>query len=566
MSHQALARRWRPRDFKSLIGQQPVVKALTHALSTGRLHHAYLLTGTRGVGKTTVARILAKALNCETGVSAEPCGTCSACLGIDTGRYVDYIEMDAASNRGVDEMTQVLEQAVYSPSAGRYKVYVIDEVHMLSNHAFNAMLKTLEEPPGHVIFVLATTDPQKVPVTVLSRCLQFNLKNMMPRAIATHLTDILAKEAILSEPAALSHIALAARGSMRDALSLLDQAISFGGGKVSEAEVREMLGVVDSRYAQSVLEALIVGDAAALVGLAEEVVQANLSIDVLLQDIAALLQRVAVVQAGVSLTDEGHEQVTRLAEQISSEEVQVYYQVALYGARDAGLAVDPVSGLTMTLLRMFAFRPVASAAPPRADSGLGNAQKRLPVSDGPAGGQVKSAKGLTVNAVAPKIGMVSSPSPSPSRPVSVAVLSGPHDVAATVPENAVDKSGGFDGNWPGLASSITLGGFAQQFLHQSELLGEEDLSFRVRVPIKALAETVTVNKVRDALAAYFGRPVRLVVELGAVSGVTAAVLVKKQSDERNARAHESIESDPFVQTLIKDFGGRVLPESVRSNE
>ena len=240
MTHQVLARKWRPRDFETLVGQQHVVRALTHALGSGRLHHAYLLTGTRGVGKTTIARILARAVNCETGITARPCGKCFACTGIDAGRFVDYIEMDAASNRGVDEMTQLLENAVYAPSAGRYKVYVIDEVHMLSTHAFNAMLKTLEEPPAHVLFVLATTDPQKVPVTVLSRCLQFNLKNMTPAAIAAHLAGVLDAEAIAYEAPALALIGRSAGGSMRDALSLLDQAIAFGGGSVAESAVGEM--------------------------------------------------------------------------------------------------------------------------------------------------------------------------------------------------------------------------------------------------------------------------------------------------------------------------------------
>ncbi len=544
MSHQALARRWRPRDFKSLIGQQPVVKALTHALSTRRLHHAYLLTGTRGVGKTTVARILAKALNCERGVSAEPCGQCSACQGIDTGRFVDYIEMDAASNRGVDEMTQVLEQAVYSPSAGRYKVYVIDEVHMLTNHAFNAMLKTLEEPPAHVIFVLATTDPQKVPVTVLSRCLQFNLKNMLPRVIAAHLKDILVKEAILAEPAALDHIALAARGSMRDALSLLDQAIAFGGGKVAEAEVREMLGVVDSRYARSVLEALVSGDASALVGLAEQITQANLAVDVLLQDVAALLQRIAVAQAGVTLADNDGAIAAQFATTIASEDIQVYYQIALHGARDASLAVDPLSGLTMALLRMFAFRPAV----------LGEHSK--------AAAPAPVATRISMTSAASRA--LTKATGSPSIAAEISAVSTATAVPAVAPEPQQVRS--FDGNWPALANVITLSGFAQQFLLQSELLEQDDFMFRVRVPIKALSEASTVNKVRDALAAYFGRPVRLVVELGAVSGVSAAVLVKKHSDERNARAQESIESDPFVQTLINEFGGRVLPESVRSIE
>lgn len=576
MSHQALARRWRPRDFGSLIGQEPVVKALTHALSSQRLHHAYLLTGTRGVGKTTIARILAKALNCETGVSATPCGQCSACTGIDAGRFVDYIEMDAASNRGVEEMTQVLEQAVYSPSSGRYKVYVIDEVHMLSNHAFNAMLKTLEEPPGHVIFVLATTDPQKVPVTVLSRCLQFNLKNMTPRAIAAHLQDILQREAIACEPGALTHLSIAARGSMRDALSLLDQAIGFGAGAVREPEVREMLGVVDARQAEQILQALIDDRPDELVAIAERAGQANVAVEPLLQDLAALLQRVAVIQAGVRLDDEAYRAAEPFATTIEREQVQVYYQVALYGARDAGLALDPVSGLTMCLLRMHSFRPdsgsstsdtaVARAAPravpmaarkpesrPESRQEHHNEQQDEPRAESRGQPRPAAERGHRPGpAVAPASATKSGQAAAPGG------HSAPNPGTAAKPE--------FDGDWPGLARLISVSGFAQQFLQQSELLRYEDFHFAVRVPLKALAEPATVGRVRDALTAHFGRPVRLTAETGSVGGTTAAAQSRREMDARVARAHESIDADPFVRTLIDDFGGRVLPDSVKPNE
>ncbi|MHA6883874.1 DNA polymerase III subunit gamma/tau [Ralstonia pseudosolanacearum] len=375
MSYQVLARKWRPRDFTTLVGQEHVVKALTHALEQQRLHHAYLFTGTRGVGKTTLSRILAKSLNCigtdgQGGITAQPCGVCRACTEIDAGRFVDYIEMDAASNRGVDEMAQLLDRAVYAPTAGRFKVYMIDEVHMLTNHAFNAMLKTLEEPPEHVKFILATTDPQKIPVTVLSRCLQFNLKQMPPGHIVSHLDRILGEEGVAHEPNALRLLASAAQGSMRDALSLTDQAIAYSAGEVSETAVRGMLGAIDQSYLVRVLDALADENGAALIEIADEMAGRSLSFSGALQDLASLLQKIALAQVvPAAVQDDWPEadDIRRLAERFDAQSVQLFYQFANLGRNELALAPDEYAGFTMTLLRMLAFQPGQSggdAVPP----------------------------------------------------------------------------------------------------------------------------------------------------------------------------------------------------------
>ncbi|NTY37701.1 DNA polymerase III subunit gamma/tau [Burkholderia diffusa] len=364
MTYQVLARKWRPKDFASLVGQEHVVRALTHALDGGRLHHAYLFTGTRGVGKTTLSRIFAKALNCETGVTSQPCGVCRACREIDEGRFVDYVEMDAASNRGVDEMAALLERAVYAPVDARFKVYMIDEVHMLTNHAFNAMLKTLEEPPPHVKFILATTDPQKIPVTVLSRCLQFNLKQMPAGHIVSHLERILGEEQITFEPQALRLLARAAQGSMRDALSLTDQAIAYSANEVTESAVSGMLGALDQTYMVRLLDALAAGGGPEILEIADEMSLRSLSFSTALQDLASLLHRIAWAQfAPGSVLDEWPEasDLRRFAETLSPEQVQLFYQIATVGRAELGLAPDEYAGFTMTLLRMLAFEPAVAA-------------------------------------------------------------------------------------------------------------------------------------------------------------------------------------------------------------
>lgn len=363
MTYQVLARKWRPRSFDTLIGQEHVVRALTHALDTQRLHHAWLFTGTRGVGKTTLSRILAKALNCEQGVSAHPCGVCRACTEIDQGRFVDYVELDAASNRGVDEMTQLLEQAVYAPSAARYKVYMIDEVHMLTGHAFNAMLKTLEEPPAHVKFILATTDPQKIPVTVLSRCLQFNLKQMTVPAIESHLKDILHEESIPAEIPALRLLAQAAQGSMRDALSLTDQAIAYSAGSVSTEAVQGMLGTIDQSHLIQLLHALIDGQGNRLIELADQMLLRGLSFGGALADLAVLLSRIAIQQRvpGALPPDEPQlEAIQHLAQQLSADHVQLYYSVVVHSRDELRLAPDEYAGFVMACMRLFALTPAGS--------------------------------------------------------------------------------------------------------------------------------------------------------------------------------------------------------------
>ncbi|NMF86883.1 DNA polymerase III subunit gamma/tau [Aromatoleum petrolei] len=429
MSYQVLARKWRPKSFATLVGQEHVVRALSHALATGRLHHAWLFTGTRGVGKTTISRILAKALNCETGVTAEPCNQCSACQAIDADRFPDYVEMDAASNRGVEDMAALLDKAVYAPVQGRYKVYMIDEVHMLTGHAFNAMLKTLEEPPEHVKFILATTDPQKIPVTVLSRCLQFNLKQMPPGHIVEHLSRILEAEAIPFEAPALRHLAKAANGSMRDALSLLDQAIAHGTGKVEEEQVTHMLGTVGDDHLYAVLDALAAGDVTALLAVADRMEARSLSFDAALQALASLLHRAALAQfAPAAISDEAERaRLQPYTEAFDAEFLQLAYQIAIHGRDELPLAPDDYAGFTMTLLRLHAFRPDMPAAlgSPATEGGGGGVARALP----PAAARPPAASHPASASAAPRPAQ-----PAAIAPAALAVAEAP--AASAVPARA----------------------------------------------------------------------------------------------------------------------------------
>jgi DNA polymerase-3 subunit gamma/tau len=534
MSYQVLARKWRPRDFSTLVGQEHVVRALVHALTAKRLHHAYLFTGTRGVGKTTLARILAKALNCigpdGTGdVTANPCNVCDACTAIDAGRFVDYIEMDAASNRGVDEMVQLLERAMYAPSNARFKVYMIDEVHQLSAHAFNAMLKTLEEPPEYVKFILATTDPQKVPVTVLSRCLQFNLKQMTPAGIAERMSEILRAEGIEAEPAALRLLAQAARGSMRDGLSLLDQAIAYAAGPLTSEAVRSMLGAIDSETLVRVLDAVAARDAKEALALADQMSERSLSFAQALRDLASLLHRIALAQqlpAAVSDDEVDAGDVRRLAATFAPDEVQLFYQIALHGRNDLHLAPDEYAGFTMALLRMLAFAPAPTAET------RGAPQRAAPLA-------------------AQTTPRTSAPAPRPSPPVAASVAA---------------AAQAFDGNWPSLVARLKIAGLVKELAGRSELISYEGDHFKLRVPLKTLLDAGTLDKLKSAVAQALGRPIRLTAEVGTPAGPTAAGIAEQARAEKQRRAEEAIYADPFVRELIDNFGASVDPSSIRPKD
>lgn len=754
MTYLVLARKWRPRSFDTLVGQDHVVRALSQALTTQRLHHAWLFTGTRGVGKTTLSRILAKALNCQRGITATPCNACPACTGIDADRFVDYLELDAASNRGVEEMTRLLDQAVYAPSAGRFKVYMIDEVHMLTGHAFNAMLKTLEEPPPHVKFILATTDPQKIPVTVLSRCLQFNLKQMPPDAISGHLQRVLEAEGVPAEPPALRLIGQAAQGSMRDALSLTDQAIAYSGGNVSEEAVRGMLGAIDQQYLVRLLDALAANDGAGMVAVADELAARSLSYAAALGDLAGLLSQIAMAQRipGLPVDDAPlAEDIRRLAGLFSPDAVQLFYSIALHSRPELALAPDEYAGFVMACLRMLAFagepqelvampspgpvsaapaalpgrrqvsstasvatmsaagtsaatslpgavppsgmppggapsggmpdglaaaraaaallqrgaqrRPAgepraqapqapqaaakaaAPAMPPSAKTPSAGLAVTRPVStsvavQSPSAGAAASSSGppwqtdevqpRSVPEVARPAATVQSqpsgeavrqpttrtqgsrepedyfesenpappdweaeadfaqPSRTPSRPVQTGVPSARPGLTRpgltrSGMDSAPEAGGAASGRaapgrassggagtglslsepWPVVATRLPLRGMAAELARQAEWVGIEGNTVILKVATRALAQGPSADRLRDALAGFFGQPVQLRMEVGETGSETAYAVEQSERQARQKQAEQAIENDDFVRTLVAEFGGEVVPGSIR---
>ncbi|MBX3611450.1 MAG: DNA polymerase III subunit gamma/tau [Hydrogenophaga sp.] len=627
MSYVVLARKYRPRNFREMVGQGHVVQALSNTLQSQRLHHAYLFTGTRGVGKTTVSRILAKSLNCvgpdgQGGITAEPCGVCQACTDIDAGRFVDYTELDAASNRGVDEVQSLLEQAVYKPVQGRFKVFMIDEVHMLTNTAFNAMLKTLEEPPEYLKFVLATTDPQKVPVTVLSRCLQFNLRPMAPETVAEHLEQVLQAEQVSAEPAALRLLARAARGSMRDALSLTDQAIAFGNGQLQEAPVRQMLGAVDRGHAFRIIEALAAGDGAGVVNTVEALRVNGQNAASTLEEMTGVLQRMAVHQSAPDAvsasTDPDEAQIAALAAALPADETQLLYSLCLHGRAELGLAPDEYAGLTMVLLRLLAFKPSGTAE--KKTSLKAAEPARAPVSAAPAvslppamppvqpAAQPRpvvrqeavppapisppQAKTHTVPA-APEPPVDDAPWPDPqdedlppwdalpSQPAAPTPVAPPAPPLVKVPVREQPGAGRLDQPrsttplqltpegefWAEVVQQLidagAISALVRELALQSQLVEREALRWRLRIERESLNQGSNRERLQAALQSL-GHAVELLVEAGAVSD-SPARRNAAEAERRQREAEQQILADPFVQTMMRDFGGTIVPGSLKAS-
>ena len=548
MSYQVLARKYRPRSFDTLVGQAHVVQALKNALDQKRLHHAYLFTGTRGVGKTTLARILAKALNCENGISSSPCGTCSACTEIDQGRYVDLIEVDAASNTQVDNMRDLLDNAQYAPTQGQFKIYIIDEVHMLSKSAFNAMLKTLEEPPEHVKFILATTDPQKVPVTVLSRCLQFNLKQMPSASISEYMEKILKEEAINYEINAIYLIAKAANGSMRDALSILDQGIAYCGGTIEEATIKKMLGAIDQSYLFNLIQAVIGQDGQKVIEIAKHMDERNLSFEAALNDLANLIQIISVTQAipeslEVSYLD--RDQVIALSKKISAEQLQLLYQITILGRRDLYLAPDEYAGFTMTLLRMLSFAP----------------QDAL-IAKNPAIAKNDVAHSATKMESAAISKDVSSETFETKKKIEVI-----HEIDEDISDKEISKEAvPFNGNWRELVDQLKLG-LVKALAQQSELVSfkNNEIILSIADEHKHLLNEAYQKKLELSLSEHFSQRIKLVI---LQKGANNSPLKQKQEERSTLMkdTENAILQDQFVKSLLTEFNAEIIPSSIKPNQ
>ncbi|HEY3644904.1 MAG TPA: DNA polymerase III subunit gamma/tau [Gammaproteobacteria bacterium] len=528
MSYQVLARKWRPRNFAEMVGQEHVLRALINALDHDRLHHAFLFTGTRGVGKTTIARILAKSLNCETGMTSRPCGQCSACQEIDAGRFVDLIEVDAASRTGVDDTRELLDNVQYAPSRGRYKVYLIDEVHMLSKSAFNALLKTLEEPPPHVKFLLATTDPQKIPVTVLSRCLQFNLKRLPESLISGRITQILDAEKINYETPAVALLSHAADGSLRDALSLLDQSIAFGGGEVKDADVRSMLGTIERTHVRALLESLASRNGAGALAAVAQLDERAPDYQLVLDDLASALQRIAIAQAVPQAAAEFDEAelITALAKRLDAADVQLYYQIALMGKRDLGLAPSPRAGFEMTLLRMLAFQPVDGTPAMTA-----------------SGGHVAMA-------------------PAAATPVAASAAQSAPAAAAPAAQAAVKWT---EPDWISLMESLGLKGAAQQLAANCVYRRREGGTVHLEIDAaqQYMVTSQLLGRLEEALSRHYGEPLRVKIQAGEGALVTPAKLDQQREADKLTAARGAVAADPNIQGLADAFGTQVNPDLVK---
>ena len=543
MSYQVLARKYRPRSFDSLVGQDHVVQALKNALDQKRLHHAYLFTGTRGVGKTTLARILAKCLNCKTGITSTPCEACSACSEIDQGRYVDLIEVDAASNTQVDNMRDLLDNAQYAPTQGQFKIYIIDEVHMLSKNAFNAMLKTLEEPPEHVKFILATTDPQKVPVTVLSRCLQFNLKQMPSTSIAEYLEKILKEEVIKFENNAIYLITKAANGSMRDALSILDQGIAYCGGLIEEAMIKKMLGSIDQSYLFNLMHAAIDQDGSKIIEIAKQMNERNLSFDSALNDLANLIQVISVAQAmpeSLEASYLDHDQIILLTKKISAEQLQLYYQIIILGRRDLYLAPEEFAGFTMTFLRMLSFAP----------------QDSIP----------SKTITQTINALPNNLAKPDTISKSTELYTDPTIFKKKIKDISVINNIEGNKMPSFNGNWGDLVDKLKLG-LVKALAKQSELISfkNNEMILSIADEHKHLLNETYQIKLESSLTEYFNQPIKLAI---LQKGANNSPLKQKQ-EERSLLIKETeaaIIKDQFVQSLLTDFNAEIIPSSIKSNQ